>query len=104
MDRYSFTVGDFHPLLLAGLPGAPRKVRHPLPKLRSGNRSRFTYEELIARNHVNLDLIWLKDESETDSANLPDPDTLIVEIVDKLTAAARELAAAASSKGTTVAG
>ena len=30
VDRYSFTVGDFHPLLLAGLPGAPRKVRDPL--------------------------------------------------------------------------
>jgi type I restriction enzyme M protein len=59
---------------------------------------RFTYDELVARNQVNLDLIWLKEDSETDSADLPDPDTLIVEIVDELTSAARELAAAASPK------
>jgi len=38
----------------------------------------------------------LKDDSESDAADLPDPDTLIAEIVEELTAAAAELAAAAS--------
>src|SRR4051812_8504207 len=32
-DRYSFTVVDFHLLLLAGLPGAPKvKLASPLPR------------------------------------------------------------------------
>ncbi len=57
---------------------------------------RFTYDELLARDKVNLDITWLRDDSETDAATLPDPDTLIAEIVEELTAAAAELAAAAS--------
>jgi type I restriction enzyme M protein len=57
---------------------------------------RFSYEDLVARDKVNLDITWLKDDSETDSATLPDPDTLIAEIVEELTAAAAELAAAAT--------
>jgi len=28
----------------------------------------------VKRNKLNLDIIWLKDESLEDSANLPDPD------------------------------
>ena len=57
---------------------------------------RFSYDELIARDKVNLDITWLRDDSETDAATLPDPDTLIAEIVEELTAAASELAAAAT--------
>src|SRR5437773_3199373 len=33
----------------------------------------FTYEELLKRDKLNLDIFWLKDESLEDSANLPDP-------------------------------
>ena len=36
----------------------------------------FTYDELIARDKVDLDLAWLRDESLEDSANLPDPPVL----------------------------
>jgi len=57
---------------------------------------RFTHHEVVARDKLNLDIIWLKDDSESDAADLPDPDTLIAEIVEELTAAAAELAAAAS--------
>ena len=57
---------------------------------------KFTYDELMARDKVNLDITWLKDDSEIDAADLPDPDILIAEIVEELTAAALELAAAAS--------
>src|ERR671918_762955 len=31
-DRYSFTVGDFHLLLLAGLPGAPKVLNFDTPR------------------------------------------------------------------------
>jgi type I restriction enzyme M protein len=47
----------------------------------------FTYEELMARDKVNLDIFWLRDESLEDSANLPDPDLLAKEIVEELEAA-----------------
>ena len=47
----------------------------------------FTYDELIARDKVNLDIFWLRDESLEDSANLPNPDVLAAEIVEDLKAA-----------------
>jgi len=31
----------------------------------------FTYEELLKRDKVSLDIFWLKDDSIEDSANLP---------------------------------
>jgi hypothetical protein len=42
---------------------------------------------MTARDKVNLDIFWLRDESLEDSANLPDPDVLAQEIVDDLKAA-----------------
>jgi type I restriction enzyme M protein len=47
----------------------------------------FTYDELMARDKVNLDIFWLRDESLEDSANLPNPDVLALEIVEDLKAA-----------------
>lgn len=44
----------------------------------------FTYEELIARDKVNLDLIWLKDGSLEDVANLPAPEVIAREIMENL--------------------
>ena len=47
----------------------------------------FTYDELIQRDKVSLDIFWLKDDSIEDSANLPDPDVLAYEISEDLKAA-----------------
>ncbi|MCB2178417.1 type I restriction-modification system subunit M [bacterium] len=47
----------------------------------------FDYDELIARDKVNLDIFWLRDESLEETANLPDPDVLAGEIVEDLQAA-----------------
>lgn len=44
----------------------------------------FTYNELIQRDKVNLDIFWLKDESFEDSEKLPDPDIIVAEIVENL--------------------
>ena len=41
----------------------------------------------MARDKVNLDIFWLRDESLEDSANLPDPDVLAREIMEELEAA-----------------
>lgn len=53
----------------------------------------FTYEELAAWDKFNLDIFWLRDESLEDSANLPEPDVLAVEIVEDLRAALDQFAA-----------
>ena len=52
----------------------------------------YTYEELLQRDKVSLDLFWLRDESLEDSANLPDPDVLAVEIAEDLQAALDQFA------------
>ena len=41
---------------------------------------------------MNLDLFWLKDESLEDSANLPDPGVLALEITAELEAALEQFA------------
>ncbi len=61
----------------------------------------FTYDELMARDKVNLDIFWLRDESLEDSANLPDPDVLAVEIVEDLQAALSQFEGLAEELGDT---
>jgi type I restriction enzyme M protein len=51
----------------------------------------FTYEELLARDKVSLDIFWLKDESLEDSADLPDPHVLAEEIADDLRSALEQI-------------
>ena len=58
---------------------------------------RFTYEDLMARDKVSLDIFWLKDDSLEDLDNLPDPATLAAEIVEDLEAALAEFSALADS-------
>lgn len=48
---------------------------------------RFTYEEIMARDKVSLDITWLKDESLDDIDNLPEPAVIAAEIVENLRAA-----------------
>jgi type I restriction enzyme M protein len=47
----------------------------------------FTYEDLLKRDKVNLDIFWLKDNSLEDSANLPAPHLIAEEISEDLEAA-----------------
>lgn len=53
----------------------------------------FTYEDLIARDKANLDIIWLKDDSIEDAADLPAPEILAREIMEDLQAALAEIEA-----------
>jgi type I restriction enzyme M protein len=57
-----------------------------------GRFRKFTRED-IAKRGDNLDIAWLKDESVTDQADLPDPDEVAVEIVAQLQAALEEMQA-----------
>ncbi|MBM3860427.1 MAG: SAM-dependent DNA methyltransferase, partial [Verrucomicrobia bacterium] len=47
----------------------------------------FSYDDLLKRDKVNLDIFWLKDESLEDSANLPAPHVIAEEITEDLEAA-----------------
>ena len=48
-------------------------------------------DELLARDKASLDLFWLRDESLSDSDNLPQPDVIAAEIIDDLQAALDQL-------------
>ena len=63
-------------------------------RLRNASRKQlrnFTYEELAQRDKCNLDIFWLKDESLEDSASLPEPDIIIVDIIEDLRTALEQL-------------
>ena len=60
----------------------------------------FSYDELIKRDKASLDIFWLRDESLEDSANLPDPDVIAVEIAEDLQAALDQFAQIAEELGT----
>ena len=47
----------------------------------------YTYDDLIARDKVSLDIIWLQDENLEDGENMPPPEVIADEIVEELEAA-----------------
>ena len=47
----------------------------------------FSYDELMQRDKVSLDIFWLRDESLEDTENLPEPDELAGDIAANLAAA-----------------
>ena len=51
----------------------------------------------VARDKLNLDITWLRDESLEDSDNLPMPDVIAREIVEDLSAALVEFEAVATA-------
>jgi type I restriction enzyme M protein len=60
---------------------------------------RFTYDELAARDKLNLDIFWLKDDSLEDIDSLPAPDVLAAEIVENLEAALEQFRSVAQELG-----
>jgi type I restriction enzyme M protein len=68
-------------------------------RVESERFKRFGYDELLARDKLSLDLIWLRDESLEDMDNLPPPEVIAQEIVEDLEAALAQFAAVAESLG-----
>ncbi len=63
---------------------------------KEANRFRcFTYDELIQRDKLNLDIFWLKDDSLQDVDSLPAPDIIAAEIVENLQAALEQFSSVA---------
>jgi type I restriction enzyme M protein len=56
----------------------------------------FSYEEILSRDKANLDIIWLKDDSLEDAADLPAPEILAGEIMEELQMAIEEFTAIVS--------
>ena len=50
----------------------------------------FSFDELMQRDKVSLDIFWLKDESIEDSANLPAPEVIAQDITENLEAALQQ--------------
>jgi type I restriction enzyme M protein len=59
----------------------------------------FTYDELIARDKINLDITWMKDPALDDADSLLPPEVIAQEIVEDLQAALSEFAAIAEALG-----
>jgi type I restriction enzyme M protein len=76
-------VGCYHP--------ENRHDRKPTEQFRA-----FTYDELMKRDKVSLDIFCLRDESLEDSASLPDPDVIAAEIAEDLEAALEQFSEIAS--------
>jgi type I restriction enzyme M protein len=68
------SVGCYHP-----------ENRHE--RVESERFKSFSYDDLLKRDKLNLDIFWLKDESLEDSANLLPPEIIAEEIVEDLQAA-----------------
>ena len=60
----------------------------------------FSYDELIKRDKLNLDIFWLKDEALEESANLPAPEIIAAEITADLEAALEQFATIAEDLAT----
>ena len=78
VERYR--PGDRHNRTAAWSEGTPEGRWRP-----------YTYDEIINRDKVSLDLFWLRDESLEDSAGLPDPHILAQEIADDLRSALAQI-------------
>jgi type I restriction enzyme M protein len=62
----------------------------------------FTYDDLLKRDKVNLDIFWLKDESLEESANLPAPEVIAADIMEDLEAALEQFREIAADLGAQV--
>lgn len=60
----------------------------------------FTYDQLMQRDKVNIDIFWLRDDSLEDTDNLPDPDIIVLEIAENLEDALAQFSGISSTLGT----
>jgi type I restriction enzyme M protein len=79
---------DFDEFVDCYRPGAMHKRKSTWSEKNPDGRWRcYTYDEILKRDKLNLDLFWIKDQTLTDTDSLPPPDVLAAEIADDLEAA-----------------
>lgn len=49
-----------------------------------GRWRKYSYNDIISRDKINLDIFWLRDENLIDLDNLPEPDTILDEIIENI--------------------
>jgi type I restriction enzyme M protein len=82
------TRGDFDEFVECYQPGARHKRKETWSEENPDGRWRcYTYDEILKRDKLSLDLFWIKDKSLTDTDSLPAPDIIAAEIADELEAA-----------------
>ncbi len=82
------TRADFDEFVACYSADAPRKRKPTWSDDSPDGRWRsYSYNEILKRDKLSLDLFWIKDKSLTDTDSLPAPDVLATEIVDELEAA-----------------
>jgi type I restriction enzyme M protein len=89
--RTPLTVAHFEPFIKAYGKDA-RGTSKRKDEGQDGRFRKFTREDIEKRGD-NLDIAWLKDESATDSDDLPEPDEIAAEIVANLRTAMDEMEA-----------
>ncbi|MFA5780370.1 MAG: class I SAM-dependent DNA methyltransferase [Elusimicrobiota bacterium] len=52
-----------------------------------GRWRKYSYKEIIARDKINLDITWLKDDDLIDLENLPEPNILLGNIIENVESA-----------------
>jgi type I restriction enzyme M protein len=60
---------------------------NPTKRKESERFKKFTYEDIIKRDKLNLDIFWLKDKNLEDMENLPEPKVLAADIIKGLASA-----------------
>ena len=82
------TRADFDEFVACYKPGSQHKRKETWNEGNPDGRwRRYTYEDILKRDKLSLDLFWIKDQSLTDTDSLPPPDILAAEIADELEAA-----------------
>ncbi|MFJ9933184.1 N-6 DNA methylase [Streptomyces virginiae] len=87
---------DLQEFVDAYLPDKPRSERS---EVESGRFKAFSYDELVARDKVNLDITWMKDPALEDTDSGLPPAVIAQEIVEDLRAALAEFVAVAEALG-----
>ncbi len=79
---------DFDEFVACFQPGAMHKRKPTWSEENpDGHWRSYSYDEIVKRDKLSLDLFWIKDQSLTDTDSLPAPDILATEIADELEAA-----------------
>jgi type I restriction enzyme M protein len=87
---------------LASATALPRLARDDGEAVEIGPNGRwraYSHDELMARDKVNLDIFWLRDESLEDTADLPEPEVIAADIVEDLESALEQFRAIAEDLG-----
>ncbi len=79
---------DFDEFVACYQPGATHRRKPTWSDDNPDGRWRcYTYDEILKRDKLSLDLFWIKDRGLTDTEALPAPDIIAAEIADDLEAA-----------------